>query len=147
VFPARSPHQIDRIGRWLTTIAGHLNKHRIYDLAWWHLRTIASPTGLGTLAAAVSGGCISAVLYVGLPQTDTETGMAVFAVGLGAFIAFGVFLRNGRIWSRRTPTRTSASARSSSGGAAGGGIGIWVTRRIGTPTGKPFPHGSSPATT
>jgi nucleoside phosphorylase len=90
-YPARSPHQIDRVDRWLTTIAGHLNRHRIYDLAWWHLRTVASPTGLGTLAAAVSGSCIAVVLFAALSPTDTRLARAFVGALIGGFIASGVF--------------------------------------------------------
>jgi MFS family permease len=76
---------LDQVRRWLTFLAGHLDRHRTFDLAWWQLTYALSSPQAGALAGILT------TLTIGLTIAASLAIVSALLNGLAFGVTFGVF--------------------------------------------------------
>jgi hypothetical protein len=82
--PTRDPSP-DQARRWLTFLAGHLDRHRTFDLAWWQLTYALSLPQAGALAGILTTLTIGLTIAASLAIASTPLNGLAFEVTFGVF--------------------------------------------------------------
>jgi hypothetical protein len=86
---------LDQVRRWLTFLAGHLDRHRTFDLAWWQLTYALSSPQAGALAGILTTLTIGLTIAASLAIVSAPLNGLVFEVTFGVFagLAAGISTR------------------------------------------------------
>lgn len=118
---------LDQVRRWLTFLAGHLDRHRTFDLAWWKLTYALSLPQAGALAGILTTFTIGLTIAASLAIVSTPLNGLAFEVTFGVFagLAAGISTRPAIDSPAGRPNRLPRQLRLRLSGSAAG-LGLLV---------------------